>query len=673
MSLLLLNLVLWPFLALVALPLILHLFARSKPPVYPFGSIEFIRRIARSTLRIKRPRDWMLLALRTLLTAAVIAVFLRPLFFADRRLADPLRQKHVVLIVDATASMAWPDGAQTRFAAACAEASEILAGLSARDSANVIWLKTVPEAVFPEMSLNRSYLQNALRRGSVTVEAGAIEAAVRLAASLLEQQSGRREICLISDFQKTAWANARAAMPPGIRLVNVRIGAGEAANQTLTALRTDPSRPLTGEEVTVYVDVHNYSPQPVRKTVFLSIAESRLSRDLMVPAWHKATAAFRHRFPDPGLFPVRAQISEDAFPADDRRVLMLEIRERLNVGLFPRNPAMAEAWRRALDAVGWIRVETLTDQSLPGAAGDAILLAGWNGEGVAGLRQALQTGTALICAPARDLPVTTMATLLNATPVTNTNAFRWESCTPARTLRIAREKDELFRLFTGDGFGDFSRIAFQGRITVPADGLPPGETLLTYDDGAPALMRFPGQGLLYLWTMPLATNLDNWTQRADFLPFLAELLLVSRRAGGESKQVARVFPGESVTLRREQDLPVAELTLRAEDGRSIPLRDQHGPGGVLLMADRPLAPGIYVWAHADKPLAWTSVEFPALESDLRAFTLEELETADGGLAVRHGYAFRQIHDGISLWPHLLALALVAALIEGVVALWAEQT
>ena len=87
MNFVLTNVVLWPFLALVLVPLLLHLFARSKPPQYRFSSLEFILRIIRQTVRIKRPQDWLLLLIRTLLFAAIILLFLQPLFFSKRRLS----------------------------------------------------------------------------------------------------------------------------------------------------------------------------------------------------------------------------------------------------------------------------------------------------------------------------------------------------------------------------------------------------------------------------------------------------------------------------------------------------------------------------------------------------------------------------------------------------------
>ena len=193
MSVLFLNAVLWPLAILVAVPLIVHLFARARPPMLDFSSVEFIMRALRFTQRVRKPKDWLLLVLRTAAAAAVMLLFLRPVLFAHGG-GGLFERRNVVVILDASASMGWSDGSQTRFAVACAEASEILAGLSSRDAADVIVAGVTPRAVFPAMGGNMGYLQGEVRRARLTSEALDPEAALRLAARLLNGQEGRKEV-----------------------------------------------------------------------------------------------------------------------------------------------------------------------------------------------------------------------------------------------------------------------------------------------------------------------------------------------------------------------------------------------------------------------------------------------------------------------------------------------
>ncbi len=670
------NSALWPFLLLLAVPLALHLFARSRPPVYFFSSVEFIRRIVRSTLRIKRPKDWLLLLLRTLIFAAVILLFLRPVYFAQRKLAGPFQKRHVAIVVDATASMAYPDGAQTRFATACAEAAAILSGLSARDTANLVWLSANPESVFPEMGVNFGFLQEVLRQRTVTVEAGAIDKTLSLAVNLLEGQEGRREICVISDFQKSAWESVQITLPPAIDLIKIKIGAVDGANAALMDIRLDPCRPLVGEDTAISCEVCNYSPQPVRKTVFLSVGERRLSHDLMVPAWNKATAVFKHRFTAAGVVPLTARLSEDLFPADDRMASVAEVSEFVRVGMLPAEPLTAAAWQRALRALGWVKLDVLASAGQAGSPSrDALFLSGWDGGDSAPLRQALLAGRAIVCTPARDLPLSRIAALVDGAQRPDGDLFRWEQDKAGHTLSIRREQDPVFRIFSNGEFGDLSRASFGGRFMFPAAALPAGDLLLAYDDGQPALIRYPaGLGLLYLWNMPLDPEFSNWPKRSDFLPFLAELLLASRSGSGGEYEVSRLTTGEQAGLRLDRDLPSSELALRDEDGQAIPLRETRGSGHAMWLAGQSLNPGLYTWQHLDKPLAWTVVEFPSVESDLRVIPPEELQQRNLGAAiVARGLSLRDMHEGIALWPYLLALALAALLAEGLAAWWAERS
>ncbi len=687
MSFILTNLVLWPFLFLVTVPVLLHLFARSRPPVYKFSSVEFILRIVRSSMRIKRPQDWLLLVIRTLLFAAIILLFLQPLFFAQHKLAGLFQRKNVVLIVDATASMGYADGAQTRFAAASAEASEILRGLSGRDSANIIWLDSAPEAVFPEMGSNLSYLHSALRRGRVTCEAGDISAALQLAARMLsEKTAGKHEICVISDFQKTAWEGAEIAVPDGMDLVKLKVGQDSMAeNGAVTAVYFDPKRPLINEEVQIYCEVHNYSAKPRRRTVFVKVHERRQSQPIMIPAWSKATALFTHKFTAPGVYPVTISLDEDSFPADDRRWSLLEVREFLRVGILAQEPGTARVWRQVLEALGCVRIETLLPRDLEGELPfDMIMLSGWTGVARKNLRKALAEGCTIVCAPAGGTPASTIAALVNGRPKRPAkDEMRWEQSDKPYKLKVVDEKAEVFRLFASGEYGDPANGVFHGRLNLSPAALPAGRHcryLLAYDDGVPALVRFKKKGSLFFWNLPLAPEFSNWASQVEFLPFLAEILFTSRGGVGGTRQHSAAatrscLPGGPVYLRLGRDVLLSDMKLRRQDGRVIAIREQHSVSGgsdVNFVSAQAPDLGLYTWTYEGKPAGYSIVNFPVVESDLRALSLAEI-SKPGGVAVSRGSKVRQLRDGVKLWPYLLIIAVALALLEGAVLLWTDRT
>src|SRR5688572_845854 len=96
----LLNASLLAFTALVAVPLLAHLFAKAKPREIPFPSLQWLRQVERKTANLRKPKDWLLLILRTLAVAAIIAAFLQPLLFSGAQLTAANARKTIVLVVD---------------------------------------------------------------------------------------------------------------------------------------------------------------------------------------------------------------------------------------------------------------------------------------------------------------------------------------------------------------------------------------------------------------------------------------------------------------------------------------------------------------------------------------------------------------------------------------------
>lgn len=684
------NRVLLPLAVLIAVPLLLHLFARSRPPRYLFSSTELLRRAVRATVRVRRPKDWLLLALRTLLCLAIVGFFLRPVLFSGHRAPVAGEGRHVVVIVDATASMACSEGGQTRFGAACAEATEVLRDLGPRDTANVVWLRARPESVFPEMAVNTAQLREALRRGAVYPETGNPAAAVALAAELLKVKPGRREICVVSDFQRTMWQVAPPVVPRDVTLSYVRVGSGAAANAAIHALAVQPATPLVGEAFTVLVEVHNYASAPANRTVYLAAGESRQSRAILIPALGTASASFAL----PGVrvsLAVEASLDEDTFPADDRRWLVVGVQPHLRVGILGDDASVASAWQRAGNSLGWARVQPVVAGELgPDATYDALLLAGWDGTHLEALQAQAARGCTLVCAPAAGVTPATIASLCGAkAPPRDVPAWSRETRPEGFALAAPRPDDPLLRIFERGARGDPARFRLLNRLRLDAGAIGSGdEIVLAYSDGVPALVRFalgrdasprrpPAEGAggrlgeaslpagtRWLWNLPLDAASGNYAANAEFVCLFGELLLSSRSAvSSRGVETPSGMPiSRPLTAGREG------LALLDDTGRAQPLLVE----GDRLATARPPLPGLYRWTRNQQTEGYAVVNFPPEESDLRAMPVSELSGANAAAATS-GRQVRQLRDGIPLWPYLLSAAAALAMIELLAALWAEAT
>lgn len=672
MTISLVNLMLWPALLLGVLPLLLHLFARSKPPKYQFSSIEFILRIVRSTVRLKRPKDWLLLLIRTLLIVAVVLAFLRPLFFSQGRLAGHGSAKNTVLIVDASASMAYVDGAQTRFAVACAEAAEVLAGLSANDTANIVWLDSKPASIFPEMGGNIGYLRNSLRKAQVTGEAGAIDDAIRMAVDLFEDAAGKNEICIISDFQESAWGDAALRVPDGIDLVRVKVGEKEAANGAISAIGFRPATPLAGERCTLFCEVNNFSPEPRRRTVFLQVGESRQSQTLLIPAWGQGVASFEHRFNASGVFPVKAELDEDGYAGDDQRLELVEVNESIRLGVLGAESPSGRVWMRALQALEWVDAAEISFDPLEDKESwDLVVLSDWQGEYVEEIRELLKTGCGLFCLPGEGAPHESLARLVGAGSEANHGTAGLIEFEESLGVRLQTDSSEAFELFARSEYGDPLPALFKSRLQLPQWLVGRGTLLAEYEDGGPALISIDKDGgERMIWNMTLDPARSDWAGRVEFLPLIAELVLSSAREQ-EPPVDSSLHPAERALWHIDREVPASEVVLKGPDGEVVPVEARQADGGVDFVSGGLRDMGLYRWEHNSKPAKFHAVNFPPVESDLRTLDIGELQRG-GNVAVLRGSTVRRLRDGFKLWPYLLATSLGLAFLEMGILVWGNK-
>ena len=663
MTITLLNLVLAPLAALALVPLLVHLFARSRPPRYAFSSLEFLRRVMRQTLRVKRPRDWVLLLLRTLLAAGLVALFLRPVSRSAGS-ASPFERRNVVVVIDRSASMAALSGGRSRFATACAEASELLADLGRRDAANLIWMDSTPDAVFPELGPNVPYLLGNVRSGVVSSEAADIEQALQMAVAMLRNAPGSREIDVVSDFQAAAWEHVRMPDLEGAALVAVPAAGEETSGNTaLTDLSLAPPEPLPGEPVLVSCTVWNYGDNPVRPTLFLSAGEIHQSRELFLPPWSRTTAQFDLTFPVAGNAALTAECSEDDFAADNARQAVAHVRPHLRAAVVgPRTPT-AEVWERALGALGLFRIENHATLDTLEGDWDALLLADWNGQQPERLRQAARRGTVVLCAPAAGSDAAAIRALLsgaapNAAPENPEPLARITSAAPLR-LAVTAPDDPLFTLFSQGAYGDPARGFFNAALALPplaADAT----ALLSYDRNVPALVRL-GRDPLYLWNLDLDPADTDWPQQAAFLPLFGELFLGqrSRTSGNADRR-----PGIPIPLDAPPGTPI-ELHVLAGMGAPPQLLPFAPDAPVRVL---PSAPGIFEWRNPETDRqGMVAVNLFPGESDLRPLSEAEVRSQISSTLVS-GRRARDLREGVEWWPGLLALAFAWALLEGFV-LW----
>ena len=666
MKLIFLNAYILPFLLLAAVPLLLHLFARKKPPVYDFSSLEFIRKIVRHSIRIKRPKDILLLVLRTLFVLFIVGLFLKPLFFSKGLPGSFAGRKNMTIIVDATASMRYLEGGQTRFSMACAEASEILSGLGKNDKANIIWLRLKPESIYPGPSVNKTYLQESLAKARGSSETGDPSTAFELALKMFDGTDGSKEICIISDFQNSQWENFKPAASEGVKVISVKVGNGNASNLAVTRIFTEPDYPLAGEAGRIYAEIRNYSSEPRRTTVFFQMGGLRKNLSVMVPAWGSSSSSFQFDGKKAGLYPLEISTGEDLFPEDNQRWAFLDIAPALKVGVCEntKEGGTAKFWLRALNALSWINAESFSIDE-PGAIKkyDIVMLAGWDGKSEEELKEFLASGGGIFCMPSEGMPLKSLTELSGWNKAVPGTAVR-ENLTNPLGLQISASKDRVFEIFSEGTYGNPAGGIFHRRFNIDAGG----EALLKYQDGVPALTRSRSKGTFYFWNIPLDDKAGSFAKKQQFLPLLAELILDARPAMG--RVIKYYMPGEKAQLELTSEMTGREIKLFSPEDKICATKNRISQNRTTLSSGVLESCGIYCWKSGENIVGRTIVNFPHSESDMRPLPTGKISSF--GILSESGGGIKLMNEGLELWPFMLAAGITLMLLEGLAMLWAEK-
>src|SRR5215208_5317481 len=210
-------------LALLAVPIAVHLINRERKQPVAFPSLMFLRQVPHRSVRRRRLRHVALFALRCLAVVLLVAAFARPLVAPARGgTGGGAAGREVVILLDRSYSM----GAGDRWARATAAARRTVDAITPQDRATLVLFDEQPAAVV-QATADRTALTAALGTARVGSGATRYDPALALAAQVLaSSRLPRREAVLITDFQRAGWRGTdEARLPAGAALATVDVGA----------------------------------------------------------------------------------------------------------------------------------------------------------------------------------------------------------------------------------------------------------------------------------------------------------------------------------------------------------------------------------------------------------------------------------------------------------------
>ena len=657
-----------------ALPIAIHLLHRGRAQPHPFSDFAFLRQLQQNRMRRLQLRQWLVLLLRTLIIALIVAAFARPTYQTGGGWGGGDRPAAVHALLDLSYSTRYQRPSGSLFDQLQRQLGDLLAVLPPRDQ---VVVQPFAQRLHAPFAGDRAYLAERIAELAPTQEATDLRAALHAAAQRLDQESAlARELFIFTDLAQYNWdqlddsvpsfagvrvyvAGPRAQTRPNAYVKRVAAPSWMLAANAKVALQAEIAHSGEGTTLDLFVD-----GQRVR----------RQSVDPGAPGTTQVPLNFSPR--RPGRLSGHVALADDALALDNRRYFTLDLPTAITVLLLGERPEDAYYARRALgaaalsDPVVKIRTGLFANLDASTLAGvDVLVLCN-----LARLSTVQKTaldefvadggGAVLFPAPQSDLGYYNRDLLPGLTP----ERFKDRIGSPgnATNYQVLDEDEPHHRLFNDLLASDEDQPRFYAYFAmVPAPDLLP---LARFGDGQLAMaLAWKGQGRVALAAFPIDPQWNDLHQRGLFAPLLHRLV---RELSLPPERHTAYLVGETI-YRRLADVPM-EAAVEAET-----------PSGERLRLEPERVGGQYLWKipQVGEAGIWR-LRVSGTEVDAFAVNLDARESALAPVVpeyVRSVFADAEVHflnpgddlrlavlgnrHGRELWREFLLLALALLLAE----------
>ncbi len=639
--------------AIVGLPLWLHLLRQYKRTPQPFSSLMFFERRVQSSVKHRRLRYLMLLALRLLVLVLLALTFANP--FVNRTSTTAGRRKLTVIAIDRSFSMRDGD----RMADAKRQARQVLNDLKGRDLAQVMAIDSHVENL-TQAEVDRSALNAAIDSIQPDDRASSFGEFAR-ALRVMDQSTGMRlDVHLISDMQRTSMPASfhDLVLGPHTALSLHAVGEHNAPNWAVETVTTsphvyDPTRTRLTATIT------GWQTKPAGRTVSLVLGNKVLaSKQVNVPANGRAQVEFlafdvpygAHRG-EVRIQPHDGLPEDDAFPfsverSDPRRVLFLYAGGRAQQAFY---------YRAAMES----GPETgLTVQPAPSEQAANVDFSKFAFVVLNDVGDLDQNVARALCGYVSRGGAVLIALGPN-TALAGRVPLSGDRVSDLRETQGAGYIDGQDPALLGAGRFENVQFLEAARIVPKAAG----RTLAKLADGSPLLVEETmGEGRVLIFAGTLDNSTNDFPLHASFLPFVVQ---TGHYLAGAEDTSSSVVAGTPIALRRTRDQSTAADVIGPDGKHELSLSE----ATKALSFDLDQG-GFYEVQRADGKRRLMAVHADRRESDLTTESDEALalwrNTGSTPSEAQPGNVEQQVRP-VSFWRYFMVLLLAAALVESVFA------
>ncbi len=335
-----------------SIPILIHLLNFRKLKKVEFSTLAFLKELQKSKIKKIKIKQWLLLALRTLIIVFLVLAFARPTLenvnFAGTTSAA---KSSIAFVLDNSLSMSYLTEKGSIFNRSKKIIKDII---NQFEDGNEFYFITTSDSV--KKTSNKQNALQILDNIKITQVTKQINLALEKTESiLLKSQNINKEIYFFSDFQKSTFTDnysIKNDLDKNIKLYLFNLSTEQPENFSVSKLKLNNSIIEINKPLSFSVNVSNYSVNPQDNvSVSLYINNERVAqKNVTLKPNETQTIEIEATLKNTGLIEARAELEEDNILEDNVCYLDFKAPEKINVLLLSKSSSEVNFIEAALNA-----------------------------------------------------------------------------------------------------------------------------------------------------------------------------------------------------------------------------------------------------------------------------------------------------------------------------------
>lgn len=687
----------------LAIPIIIHLFHKSRFKVVKWGAMHLLEAVIRQNQRRIQMEQWILLAIRCAIPALLALLMARPLWKGAARLLGDAKTSTIILL-DNSYSMEGTRAGSSNWSLARDEAVRIVSELKPGSEVAIGLMGEAGTGLLDAPTYDTARVIKALGKATAGYGSANFPGSLDYAANTFSQMHEPvRQLVVLTDFQRVSFSPQedtlvqqmltrlrQQAVSPSITLFDV--GGEVRENVAVESLDFSKLMVGVGQKVQIRANLRNYGDQnwPDLRITFRVDGKDRSATKIRLGPREKGQVLFTHVFDSAGSHVAEVTADADPLKADNSYLASIQVRDRVPVLLVNGDPgsgplkgetdfaeiALQPYAAGKVDLADLLKPRVISPEGLtPQAINESAVVVLANvrrlDDGkLRAIEEFVRNGGGLMIFPGSKIETTWYQSSLfrdgkGLLPL-GYGALSGDAKESAPSVSVAMQRFEnpALDLFNDPRNGSMNDAAVKVwfKMRDPGNASEAGTVLARYENGDPFLAEKKfGEGRVIACSTALDADWGNLPLRPFYLPLLQRLSVYL---------ASTIYPPRNLEVGRPiaAFLPAADAekraTLTTPDGEAVELKVQKKGNLGVVDFDRTRLPGLYTLQPPSGGPIHFVVNADRHESDLSKLSeqeINELAKAHQVTLVRSAAEYRQADQkqrfGTELWKPLLWLLL----------------